>query len=501
VHITWSTPDDGGAHITMYKIYRGTPGGDEVLLATVPGNVNNYDDTTVSPDLTYYYRVTAVNNTGEGPSCGLAFALVPESSCRLPGRTVVADTSDSGQNPPPDPRVDIQSISVAEPFLGAGVNKLVFTMKLAPSTMNMAPPNSQWFIIWNRINNTDPDFDRWYVAMRSDATGAVSFEYGKFGVLLQIVPPDPNPNANTPVKLGDADSGVYDPITGLLRITLSNDKFIEHYNNTSNDIIVGGADGVGWALVADGGSVVAIIPNGTGIPAHGHYLIANSDGYSLNGYAPPDQTYSGDLGDGQGLALFTTTNVADFATATPLDAVGFVGIEPPYSEGMPLASPGANDGEYSFVRKLSGTGLRKDTNDKASDFAFVSTNGGSYGGVQSTLGAPGPENSQSPVQRNAQIKASLPDPQCVASNSPTSACARVRDASDTGPNKTNGTLSFRRRFTNKTGFAITKLRFRIVDITTTGGRAMSEADLRALSSSTITVTDSNNQSVTVLGTT
>ena len=221
----------------------------------------------------------------------------------------------------------------------------------------------------------------------------------------------------------------------------------------------------------------------------------------MNGYAPPDQTYSGDLGDGQGLALFATTSVADFATATPLDAVGFVGIEPPYSEGTPLASPGANDGEYSFVRKLSGTGLPKDTNDNASDFAFVSTNGGSYGGVQSTLGAPGPENSQSPVQRNAQIKASLPDPQCVASNSPTSACARVRDASDTGPNKTNGTLSFRRRFTNKTGFAITKLRFRIVDITTTGGRAMSEADLRALSSSTITVTDSNNQSVTVLGTT
>src|SRR5437868_651357 len=423
--------------------------------------------------------------------------------------------------------------------------------------MNMAPPNSQWFIIWNRINNTDPDFDRWYVAMRSDATGAVSFEYGKFGVLLQIVPPDPNPNANTPVKLGDADSGVYDPITGLLRITLSNDKFessanavhagqslnnlnartylnrpdpgqrsqnnanditgngtytlvgnsgctpstviggnviisefrlrgptpstplsdgsrdefIELYNNTSNDIIVGGADGIGWALVADGGSVVAIIPNGTGIPAHGHYLIANSDGYSLNGYAPPDQTYSGDLGDGQGLALFTTTNVADFSTATPLDAVGFVAIEPPYSEGTPLASPGANDGEYSFVRKLSGTGLPKDTNDNAADFAFVSTNGGNYGGAQSTLGAPGPENSQSPIQRNAQIKSSLPDPQCVASSDPTSACGRVRNASDTGTNKTNGTLSFRRKFTNKTGFTITKLRFRIVDITTTGGRA------------------------------
>jgi len=579
IHVTWSTPDNGGSPITMYKIFRGTPGGDEILLATVPGNMNSYDDPTASPAITYYYRVTAVNNVGEGASCGLAFVVVPESPCVLPGRTVVVDTNDSGQNTPPDPRVDMQSISIAEPFLGAGVNQLVFTMRLAPSTMNMAPPNTQWFIIWDRLH-PDADFDRYYVAGRSDATGAMSFEYGKFGVPLDAT--NPNPNANTPVKLGDADSGTYDPITGVLRITLSTanaeniqpgqslnnvngrtylnrpdpgqrsqnnanditgngsytlvgnltctpsivnggdviisefrlrgptpslplsdgsrDEFIELYNATSNNITIGG-NGGGWALASDGGGIVAIIPSGTGIPAHGHYLIANSDGYSLNGYAPPDQTYSGDIGDEQGLALFATADVADFSTATPLDAVGFVGIAPPYSEGMPLASPGANDGEYSFVRKLSGTGLPKDTNDNASDFAFVSTNGGSYGGVQSTLGAPGPENSQSPVQRNAQIKASLPDPQCVASNSPTSACARVRDASDTGPNKTNGTLSFRRRFTNKTGFAITKLRFRIVDITTTGGRAMSEADLRALSSSTITVTDSNNQSVTVLGTT
>ena len=40
-----------------------------------------------------------------------------------------------------------------------------------------------------------------------------------------------------------------------------------------------------------------------------------------------------------------------------------------------------------------------------------------------------------------------------------------------------------------------------MDITTTGGRAPNEADLRALDSSTVTVMDSNNQSMTVLGTT
>ena len=586
VHVTWSTPDDGGSPITAYKIYRGTPGEQEILLTTVSGNVNNYDDTTASPDLTYYYRVTAINNMGEGLSCGLAFALVPESACRLPGRTVVADTSDSGANTPPDPRVDIQAINIAEPFLGAGVNKLVFTMQLAPSTMNMAPPNTQWFIIWDRLQ-PDADFDRYYVAGRSDATGTMSFEYGKFGVPLD--PTNPNPNANTPVKIGDADSGTYDPITGLLRITLSNDKvespanaihagqslnnvngrtylnrpdpdqrsqnnanditgngsytlagnlactpsvvnggdviisefrlrgptpatplsdgakdeFIELYNTTSNDIIVGGNGG--WALAFDGGGgtpqIIATLPSGTGIPAHGHYLIANADGYTLSSYAAPDQTYTGDIPDNSGVALFNSTVGADLVAANRLDAAGFSTSNALFNEGTGLPSPGANDGEYSFVRKMSGTGVPRDTNDNASDFAFVSTNGGAYGGAQSTLGAPGPENSHSPIQRNATIKSSLPDPQCVSSSDPTSACGRVRDTSDTGTNKMNGTLSFRRKFTNKTGFTITKLRFRIVDITTTGGRAANEADLRALSSSTVTVTDSNNQSVSVLGTT
>ncbi|HEX8070312.1 MAG TPA: fibronectin type III domain-containing protein [Pyrinomonadaceae bacterium] len=590
IHVTWSTPDNGGSPITAYKIYRGTPGGDEILLATVPGNVNSYDDATASPDITYYYRVTAVNAVGEGTSCGLAFVVVPESPCRLPGRTAVVDTSDSGQNTPPDPRVDIRSISVAEPFLGAGVNKLVFTMKLAPSTMNTAPPNSQWFIIWDRINNTDPDFDRWYVAMRTDAAGTPSFEYGKFGVLLQIVPPDPNPNANTPVRIGDADSGVYDPITGLLRITLSTDKFespsktvqpgqslnnlngrtylnrpdpgqrsqnnanditgngsytlvgnaactpsavaggdviisefrfrgptptvplsdgatdefIELYNATSSDIIVGGAGG-GWALATNTAGaplVIAVIPSGTGIPAHGHYLVTNSGGYSLSGYAPPDQTYTGDISDTGGIALFGTTVPADFTLENRLDAVGFQAVPSLFSEGNSLQSPGANDGEYSFLRTMAVTGLPADTNNNAADFAFVSTNAGSYGGVQSTLGAPGPENTQSPIQRNAQIKASPVDPGCSGgSNDPTTACGRVRNTADVGPNKSMGTLAFRRRFTNRTGLPVTKLRLRIVDITTAGGRTASQADLRALDSPQVIVMRTDGTPVTLQATT
>jgi hypothetical protein len=56
--------------------------------------------------------------------------------------------------------------------------------------------------------------------MKSDATGALSFQYGKFGVPLD--PTNPNPNANTPVMVGNADSGDANFATGVVTIVLSN---------------------------------------------------------------------------------------------------------------------------------------------------------------------------------------------------------------------------------------------------------------------------------------
>src|SRR5205085_2875894 len=236
----------------------------------------------------------------------------------------------------------------------------------------------------------------------------------------------------------------------------------------------------------------------------------NPSGYSLGNYpggnngatTAGDATYTTDIPDGVGLAFFTTASLANIGTTNRIDAVGFTGeTSTLFREGAGLQSPGANDGEYSFARKLSVTGLPRDTNDNAADFAFVSTTGGNFGGAQSTLGAPGPENSHSPIQRNATIKASLIDPSCSGTSSdPATACARVRDTNATNPTTAQfGTLDIRRKFTNKTGQAVTRLRFRVVDITTLGGRAASEADMRVLSSAAIDVTNSANQPVHIEG--
>jgi len=68
-HITlnWQAPSsDGGCSITNYNIYRGTSSNPTDLLTTV-GNVLTYTDNSVSSGTTYYYRITAINSSGESP--------------------------------------------------------------------------------------------------------------------------------------------------------------------------------------------------------------------------------------------------------------------------------------------------------------------------------------------------------------------------------------------------------------------------------------------------
>jgi hypothetical protein len=275
-----------------------------------------------------------------------------------------------------------------------------------------------------------------------------------------------------------------------------NDEFIEFYNNTDQDIIICTADGSnGWALVSSDAIVRFVIPNGTAIPARAHYLAVGS-GYSLAGYAAGDLTYIPDTPDNLGLTLFNTASPINFTISNRLDAVGYTttasGL---YREGIGLSPLMSTNGQYSFVRKLN-SGFPQDTGDNAADFAFVAVDGGNYG-VIAILGAPGPEGLSSPLQRNAQLPMTVLDPAVSANVAPN----RVRDTAAIGPNAAAGTLTLRRTIFNNTGAAVTRLRVRVVDITTLntpgyvpGG---SQADMRALSSSDTTVTLSNGTQVLV----
>jgi len=294
------------------------------------------------------------------------------------------------------------------------------------------------------------------------------------------------------------------------------DEFIEIYNASGADHTVSAASGTGYGIAASDGVTRCSIPNGTVIPNRGHYLCTNSASYSLGSYpagngttATGDATYTTDIPDNAGIALFNNnTGGGSYILANRLDAVGSTSeANVLYKEGAgyPALTPFSID--YSFYRDNCGKGgsittfgacpsggLPVDTDNNASNFVFVDTNGTSAGAGQ-RLGAPGPENLSSPIQRNANFAANLLDATVPAANPPN----RVRDfTSDPANNSTFGTLSIRRRFVNNTGGNVTRLRFRIVDQTTFPAPS-GIADLRARTSVAVVVAGIND-SATCLAT-
>jgi hypothetical protein len=303
-----------------------------------------------------------------------------------------------------------------------------------------------------------------------------------------------------------------------------NDEFIEIANISGADHTVDALSGSGYGIAASDGTTRCSIPNGTVIPNRGHYLCVNSAGYSLASYpagngtsATGDATYTTDIPDNAGIALFNNnTGGGSYILANRLDAVGSTSeANTLYKEGTgyPALVPFSID--YSFYRDNCGKGGSittfgacptggnlKDTNNNAADFVFVDTNGTSAGAGQ-RLGAPGPENLSSPIERNGSFAVNLLDI-CVAAASPPN---RVRDfTSDPPNNSTFGTLDVRRTVVNNTGGNVTRLRFRVVDLTTFPAPS-GIADLRPRTSTTVVVTvdrppcGSGTSNVSVNGTT
>ncbi|HEX8150283.1 MAG TPA: hypothetical protein VF591_24075 [Pyrinomonadaceae bacterium] len=336
------------------------------------------------------------------------------------------------------------------------------------------------------------------------------------------------------------------------------DEFVEIFNNSNAPVTVNAYDGsAGFALAASDGITRFTIPNGTVIPARGHYLGVNSVGYSLGAYpaataaatddgasdrhaatstdadaptgksrlrakaartsvrqgaraagggdavavsstATGDVAYTTQIADNVGIALFNTSNPLNFSEATRLDAAGSTSeMNTIYREGSGYPAIVPLNINYSFFRDMcgkggsttvrgncpSGGGL-SDTGENAADFLFTDP-AGTDAGAGSRVGAPGPENSTSPIQRNSQFPGSLIFP-CVASSAPPN---RERTFGPGTPTtSTMGTLSVRRRITNNTGGNVTRLRFRVIDISTRPAPA-GIADLRVISSSATAVTD------------
>lgn len=270
------------------------------------------------------------------------------------------------------------------------------------------------------------------------------------------------------------------------------DDYVEIYNNSDSPLTVQASDGsAGYALVSSNQGcmtdpvVLGVIPNGTIIPARGHYLFVGS-GYSLTAYAAGNLTMAADLGSDVNVGLFSTAELTNLSSVNRLDTVGFHlntgDICDLLRERSTLNAANGSASEYAFVRKYD-EGVIVDDGVNADDFVVVSTTPAVAVGNNLTplLGAPGPQRTTSPNEAAAcgpvTFARGLFDPNVSVSSTPNRERSGVVVA-----NGALGTLRFRRRFTNNTGTNISQLRFRIYDLTTFPSPS-GTADLRALSSS------------------
>jgi len=196
VRLSWSEPDNGGASLTGYNVYRkvGAGGTYGAPLATLAANKTTYDDTTATDTaLQYFYKVTALNSEGESTNCGdflVGVAVVPQTPCILPGIGILEDQAGDIITPigqTTNPGWDLRSLSIAEPF-GFAPDKLVFTLKVESFAGGVPPENTRWPIQF-RIPGDAATLGRW-VDMSTFPTDLVGsppgtlavFKYGTYTI-------------------------------------------------------------------------------------------------------------------------------------------------------------------------------------------------------------------------------------------------------------------------------------------------------------------------------
>ncbi|MEO8359563.1 MAG: Calx-beta domain-containing protein [Vicinamibacteria bacterium] len=292
------------------------------------------------------------------------------------------------------------------------------------------------------------------------------------------------------------------------------DEFIEVANATNAAVTVFTTDGSsGFSVAKAPGNLIFLIPNGTTIPAYGHYLGANNtavNGYTLKDYggvnmSTPDATWTADIADDTGLALFATANPVNYTMPYRLDAAGFttdVVSNPLYVEG-PTGLAGIGNGggsgfsgQYSFVRRYNyggGSGLQ-DTNNNATNFALIATDAGSYGGSTATLGGPSPEKLTAEVDRtNAELTLGAIDPATDANTGPNN-----YQFTPANPGVSSKFIELRRTFKNNTATNFTAVRFKVSSITTlNGNNPATEADFRVTSSAAVVTGFGTAQALTL----
>ena len=221
--ITWSQSEDGGSPVTGYTVYRST-GGAEQMIATLGGDARRYVDSSGDATSTYTYRVSAANAAGTSCGTNAVVSKPAGSSCGAEGVRILDDETGDQIGAPLEGDMDIEWVSIGEPFFADGSRKLVFKLKMA--NLASLTPNRMWRILWSypdapvAPHPTSTAFvGRYYIGMNINAQGVATFEYGIAQTVSAVVL-----NVSPAERLGAADpeSG-FNP-DGTITLVISADK-------------------------------------------------------------------------------------------------------------------------------------------------------------------------------------------------------------------------------------------------------------------------------------
>jgi uncharacterized repeat protein (TIGR01451 family) len=173
----------GALETITIRVHANT-GGDAANTATL---------TTTSPDPVSSNNSTTVHTRVDNP-------------CTTPGVTLITDPT--GDSTGGNPALDIQSISLAEP--ASGSDKLVFTLKMA--SLSSPTPSTTWPVMFNYGKDAAGVDQQWFVAMKTDPAGTVTYRYGKG-------------NGST-AGTGNLDAGSGFTPDGTITLVIANSKIV-----------------------------------------------------------------------------------------------------------------------------------------------------------------------------------------------------------------------------------------------------------------------------------
>jgi hypothetical protein len=185
-YLTWKAPDNGGAPITGYKIFRGTwSGGESATPVGTTTTKTTFIDTTANPSVSdYYYVVEAFSTAGGGPfsnEVDLKSVTIPPptpaTSCS--GVNVVTDNVGDAINPAPGAQGPVDQSDITAISFSADHPLTTITAKMTIANLSSTPSPGNSVMLY-RIVWMAPDGKTYAAEAQVGAGDNIVYGWGEY---------------------------------------------------------------------------------------------------------------------------------------------------------------------------------------------------------------------------------------------------------------------------------------------------------------------------------